>query len=551
MNADPVMCYRANVAQKRFYSAIANPKPESLTVVLFLKGNRAGGSWGLLTAWSAIMFGTAHPLFQRSPFGRLWPFRRSARLAAPIGSLGDKGPIQTAITRLFPPGRYEMSKGMGHGYFSQGSADTGWDFDMVTYDQDPLQVAGANKGLILTSEPPNQPTFVELLTRLSGNGMMISEMTRLDMATFIEEYVDAGALILDGKKVGEVRVVTADIHDSCREHSGGHQSHSAIEATIAGWPAEEREARRTGKALRLSGRIYPSYGDHNEISEMPDYHQACWDSGQVRIANLIDPHDSRPWFVVWIAAFPNSDAIAFAEWPNLDFRACKVSPITDIEDYRNPIAESEVTIGLPTVNRGMDSGHMYTPGKGNAKTIDIMLRGPCRRCMVAAGAGLDDDDQSDAYQRASQSCTHKLAFQGWPVYSGSINHGHTLVRPNLGGSGQRPKFYVMDSCPNTRYALRHYAYKVEKNPERAAAERASYINKDGADVVAGFYKLGFQDWPAEVRPLAVNPVRTGAPADPRVSQPPERLWPVVRAKVKGLNLNPVRHGGPANQDPRR
>lgn len=553
MNADPVMCYKANVAQRRFYNALANPKPESLTLVLFLKGNRAGGSWGLLTAWSAIMFGSQHPLFQRSPFGKLWPFRRSARLAAPIGSLGDKGPIQTAITRLFPPGRYEMSKGMGHGYFSQGSADTGWDFDMVTYDQDPLQVAGANKGLILTSEPPNQPTFVELLTRLSGNGMMISEMTRLDMAAFIDEYVDAGALILDGKKVGEVRVVTADIEDSCREHSGGHQSHSAIEATIAGWPAEEREARRTGKTLRLSGRIYGTYGDHNEISELPDYHQACWDSGEVRIACCIDPHDARPWCIAWFACFPNADVIAFAEWPNLDFRACKVSPVTDIEDYRALIAETEASIGKPTVMRFMDAGHMYTPGKGSAKTLDIMLRGPCKRCLVASGATLDDDDQSDAYQRASARCTHKLAFQGWPVYSGSINHGHTLVRPHLGdpARGARPKFLVMDACPNLRYGMKHYAYKLERNPEKAAAERASFVSKDWPDLVRGGYLMGWQDWPAETRPLAVNPVRTGAPADPRVSNPPERTWPVVRAKTKGLNINPVRLGGPANQDPRR
>jgi hypothetical protein len=550
---DPLLGVNFNPAQVRLIEACRNPNPNSLTLVLMLKGNRAGGSYALVACWSAIMFGTRDLMFSGSPFAPNWPFLRSARLVAPIKSLEDKGPLQKAMLELFPRGAYSQNRGSGHGYNSQGSTTKGWGWDTITTDQQAIQAAGANLGLVVGSEPPPRDIFVECMTRLSGQGLLIWEMTRLDMAEFIDEYIDAGALLLDGRKVGEIRVVEADIHDSCLEHCGGHRPHSAIEAIIASWPSDEREARQTGKKLRLSGRIYPTYGDHNEISELTDYHQQCWDQGSVRIANCIDPHDARPWCIAWFACFPNQDVVAFAEWPNFDFRSCKVSPVTDIEDYRALIAETEAFIGKPVVMRFMDSGHMYTPGKGTAKTLDIMLRGPCRKCLIEAGATLTDDEQTTAYHAASERCTHKLVYQGWPVYSGSINAGHILVRPHLGDPtrGIPTKFFVMDTCLNLRYGMRHYAYKVEKNPEKAASERASFVNKDWPDLVRGGYAMGWQDWPAEVKPLNTSPLRTGAPADPSIKPKPEYTRGRIGKVVKGLNLNTVRTGGYSNPEPRR
>src|SRR5258706_7802975 len=329
MAQDPIESFKYNNAQVRFFDAIGNPKTGTLTIVLMLKGNRAGGSWGLITAWSAIMFGTSHRLLKGSPLGEHWPFVKSARLAAPMGSLGDKGPIQTAIASLFPFNRYSQGRGSGKGYYSQGSADTGWSWDMLTYDQATLQAAGATKGLILMSEPPPQNIFTESITRLSGDGLLIAEFTRLDMADFIDEYVDAGALILDGKKVGEVRVVEADIHDACLEHSNGHMPHSAIESAIAAWPVEEREARRTGKKLAKSGRIYTRWGSENELEELPAYHRQCWDSARFNLVQVQDPHDRKPWAIAWFAVFPNSDVVAVAEWPAFSFKDTITSPVFD------------------------------------------------------------------------------------------------------------------------------------------------------------------------------------------------------------------------------
>lgn len=500
IKADPVSCVRYNVAQQRFFKAMRDPVVGSLTLVLLLKGNRAGGSYGLVSAWSAIMFGTAHRAFQGAPFGDAWPFRRQARLVAPIASLEDKGPLQTAMRELFPRGKYAQSKGAGHGYYSQGSVpSTRWSWTAMTYDQDPQQHAGANLGLVLLSEPAPQPVFNEVVTRLSGNGMLFLECTRLDLAGYLDDYIDAGALVLDGKRVGEVRVVRADIHDACREHSNGHMAHSAVEATIAAWPAEEREARSTGKPLHLSGRIYPNWGEANELDVLPEYHRDCWARGEVRISSVIDPADRKPWAAVWFATFRNEDVVAFAEWPGFDYAACKSSPVVDIESYRDVILETEATIAKPVNLRLIDGLFGAAIKSGRGLNIIQMLSAPCLGCVKRHGKEL-----------ARGKCEHRLSYRQAPAYDGSVRDGHILVRAAIGDpvKGDRPKLYAMKSAvPNFIYGMRRYAYKENTKEDRGQSSVPQLVHKDFPDCVRMLLLNRGHKWPAEHEPLNLYPPR--------------------------------------------
>ena len=521
MSADPLDYIHWHRGQRKLISAVRNPIPQSLTIVEYLKPNGVGGTLCTMGCWSAIMFGTANPLFQGLPFGRNWPFLRRARLLSTKEALKDSGPVQEAILRVFPAGQYRQDRGAGTAYYSQGITSTGWQWDVMTYDQSVLQVAGANCGLIIFVEPPPADIFYESVTRLRGNGMVLVDMTQMDMAQFNQRLVDDGALILDGKKVGEVRVVYNDIEDVCRDHSDGHRAHSAIEADIASWPPEEREARRTGKPLRLSGRIYQAWSDANELEILPAYHAECWRRDLVRICSLIDPHDRKPWAMGWAAAFPNDDVIGFSEWPPFDFQERKSSPVSDLEDYRDLILETEAAIGKPIAARFMDPEFMATPGKGNARTLQQMLAAPCRSCLKSAGAQLGEDEKSEAYSRAHGRCRHILNYQGWLSYNGSIRDGHILVRQAIGNpaAGTRAKFMLMKkACPNWVKGMRGYAYHEEKNPIKALSERPQYVMKDFPDLTRGLYLKRFEKWP--------------------------------QRSPKGLNLVPAPTGGPGSSTPR-
>jgi hypothetical protein len=492
--ADPVNYIHFHRGQRRFLDLVKNPKPESGTIVEFLKGNGVGGTKAVMAAWSAIMYGTRNKDFQGSPFHPQWPFKKSARLLSTKEALKDKGPVQEALRSVFPARRYTQGRGSGTAYFSEGSTDTGWEWDVLTYDQSVLQAAGANKGLIIFVEPPPRDLFYESWTRLRGNGMVLVDMTQLDMAQFNEDLITAGALILDGRRVGEVRVAYSDVEDACREHSDGHRAHSAIEADVAGWPPEEREARRTGKPLRLSGRIYATWSDANELVELPAYHQEKWDAGLVKISSVIDPHDRKPWACAWFATFPNNDVVTIAEWPTIDFHAAKSSPLTQIEEYRAMILETEAAIGYPIWRRLMDPNFGAAPKSGSGESVMDMLRQPCRACLAY---GRDE---------AFANCKHRLVYIGAP---NEIREGHMLVRAAIGDQAKniRPKFYTMrDSCPNMNYGMRRYAYREEKNPLKALSENPQYVIKDFPDLPRYGYNAKFDKWPATREALElVNP----------------------------------------------
>lgn len=602
--ADPLSFQRFNPSQRRFFDAVADPVREGLTIVLFLKGNRAGGSWGLGAVRSAVMFGSDNPLFSRAPYGPSrggpdrWPFRRAARLAAPIGSLGDRGPLRSAQAQLYPVGRCVESRGAGKPYYSEGSTYRenpddpdgppleDWVFDAVTYDQAGLQVAGSTLGVVFLSEPPPAGLFSELLTRLSGNGMMIAEFTQLDLAAFVEEYVqdavpapapasarsaqeaagysedayatpevgsrgyEVGQLMLDGVARGEVRIVRGDIHESCREcHEGGHQSHSAVMATIAGWSSEERQARRSGEALHLSGRILPAWGPANWLAELPEYHRECWSRSQVLISTSMDPHDRKPWAVAWAATFPNEDTVWFAEWPPFDFDAAKSSPLADAEDYRSMILETESAIErkLPPEYRSVmswalepgrvirrfgrvgDPRFLEAPKAGSeaaADSVRKMLARACRACReAAAGSTARGVAPTPATaEEARAACAHKLVYRPAPD-SNRIDHGP--LRARIGGpqppgpDGRvvvlRPKEYAMRSaCPNLVRGLLRYAYHEERNPEKGLGERVQYKSKDFADVVRYHGAAKLHVWPAERQdvPRDSRPERGPGTANP-------------------------------------
>ena len=532
---DPFRYQKFNLAQTRFLRALKEPKVESLTIVLFLKPNRIGGSRILMGAWSAIMFGTERPAAQCSPFGDWWPFPvRNARLVSTAETLGDVGPLQKAMRDLFPVGRYTQSRGVGKAYNSAGKTDNGWTWDAMSYGQGSLAAAGSTMGLILMSEPPPKDLYVECLTRLGGNGMMIIECTQLDLAPWLEEFaedaggvtrdgIQYGTLKLDGRAVGEVRVVRGDIEDSCSEHSNGHQSHSAIEATIAGWPVEEREARRRGVPLKLSGRIYPEWGDANELEEVPEWHRKQWDAGEVILSSVLDPADQKPWAMAWFATYPNNDVICFMEWPTFNFDECKISPIHALEDYRNTIIECEAAVGRPQDKRYIDPLFGNAPGKGNARTLRKMLSSPCKECLRHVGrAEYEDlDERSEAYLSAEISCKHKLSYLNSIAYNGSVRDGHIIVRAQLGEkpNGIRPKFYALKSCANMCRGMRRYAWRQKTNAE--TDDKPSLIYKDFPDL----WRLGalkrFHEYPKDH--VSVPLSRPGRLWTPRVDPLPMKM----------------------------
>lgn len=533
---DPVAFFKMNFFQQRLRRAFLDIKPQQLTIILALKPNRVGGTHGIMQILSAIKFGSANnPDFQGPPFGKHWPFLKAGRIVSTAENLADVGALQLALKAAFPVGKYEQSRGAGKGYNSACVApEVGWNLDAYTFGQDALAAAGKTLGIVVDSEPLPKALYSECLTRLSGNGVMAIECVQMDLAPYLEElaedcdgkavplelYIEDadgsrrffpdpvprallfGSLKLDGRVVGEVRVVRGDVEDACAEHCNGHMTHSAIEAMVAGWPAEEREARRTGKPMKLSGRIYPNWNEENEIEEVPEWHRKQWDDGNVVVSNLLDPHDAKPWALGWFATYPNDDVILFQEWPDFDFAATKQSPITELEDYRAIINSLDLKTGRVPDNWIIDKLFGNTPGKGTSMTLKKMLAKPCRACLRHVGrAEYEDlDERSEAYLEAERNCKHRISYSDGVAYKGSVNEGHILVRDLLGGKGKRPKLFALKPyTPNFCKGMRRYAWALRKEGANAE-EKPELINKDFPDLVANLVRKKLHIYPKEAPP---------------------------------------------------
>ena len=452
-----------NIAQVRGIKAVSAGDP----INIFTFGNGTGKTHLLMSLWSAIMFGTKNRLFQDGIF-KQWPkgWPKTARLCAPESLLGDTDVIQILMRKLFPSNAYHQQKNHKT-FYGSGQTNTGWSWDVMTYDQDAQQAAGETKGLLLYSEPPPRALFNENLARLRAGGITIMEMTPLNFAPWIlDEYIDMKVLTTkEGKVVGKINHITGDIWDNCNERPGGQLSREAIEIVLSQYSDEEREMREKGVFGRLQGRIYKTFDQAvHVIEELPEYHKECFKQGKYTLYNVVDPHDRKPFAIGWYCAFPNEDVIVMGEFPDESFQPFhKISSFSWMpEDYAKMMKATELQgFGKPAEVRWIDPNFGQTTQFATKKTI--------RQTFYDWGQNVLN--------------SHALNY-GLPV--DKIGDGHLAVKGYLGDPEKmvRPKLYVMKSCTNHIYGFTHYAWKEEKNNElKGFSETPQLVYKDFMDLV--------------------------------------------------------------------
>ena len=460
-----------NPAQVRAIQAVSRGDP--INILTF--GNGTGKTHALISMWSAIMFGTRNPLFAGGIFGqwpRKWP--KNVRLCAPESLLGDRDVIQLLMAKLFPKGRWQQQKNHKNIY-STGQTDNGWTWDIMTYDQAALQAAGETKGLMLYSEPPPRPLWDENLARLRAGGMIIAEMTPMNMSPWIlDDYIDLGVLKNDkGVVIGRINHIRGDIWDNCDESPGGQLPREAIELILSQYSPEEREMREKGTFGRLQGRIYKIYDPKiYEIEKMELYHQECFTAGKFTLYNVVDPHDRKPFAIGWYAVFPNDDILVLAEFPDSGFDLFhKITSFTwTPEEYAATIKATEDGLLKPLTAAGLSRPKIVRwidPNFG--QTTQFATKMSIRQTFYKWG-------QDPAH-------TYDLNY-GLPA--DSIADGHLAVKEYLGDVSKniRPKIYVLKHCRNHAYGFTHYAYKENRdNLTKGVSEAPQLVYKDFMDLV--------------------------------------------------------------------
>lgn len=372
------------------------------------------------------------------------------------------------LAKWMPEKRYRASKN-GHKFNQYYNVlSTGSQFDILTFDQDPMQGESVTLDWAITDEPIPQRHFTALKARFRFGGFIIMILTPLEGSAWMQEQ-----LLSDERLGKDVFTIRLGAEQNCITHGRrGIMPHEALESMWQDFDEDELAARKDGLPLSLSGAVLKTYRDQNftdaegkfvghVMPELTGYWLECYEKGMFTLYNVVDPHDRKPFAVAWCAVFPNLDRVWIAEWPDDSMRLFHRLRSSDwgIEKYAAMIKATELAIaGRPADYRIGDPNFMNAM-KATSKSTVLQE-------FIAAG----------------REIAWPLTFDGTVV--DDLAQGHIAMKTALGNPtiGVRPKKFVLAHCRNMRFGLKNYAYKESRDDSRGLSERPEYKHKDFPDL---------------------------------------------------------------------
>ena len=383
------------------------------------------------------------PAYLQADLIQKWPYPKRIRLVSTPKELEDIGSLQTAILELFPKDKYK-ARNKGKSYPSEFKSDTGFILDVMSYEQDKAEMAGPTIGLLAWNEPMPEALWLEGLARLRKGGLCLVAMTSLKDEPWVVDKILGKA---DG---GNIRVLYSDVEENCKEHGiNGTLDHDQIEKILAQYDPDEREARKTGKPLSLSGRIYKDFDRAVHVAK----EEIVPPDGGVSHYLVVDPAIGKPLSIILAYADATGAVNIYKEWPDFDFEGSKDSNLS-VRDYAEII-------------KGLEAGKTV-----EARILDRHF-GSVRRTLGGltlkqefAEQGLDFIDSYMVGEGVPEVETGILKVKDYLRYDKS--------KP-LDGLN-RPKVLISPSCRNTIAAFERWG----RNPD-TGKPKEQY--KDFADVV--------------------------------------------------------------------
>lgn len=128
---------------------------------------------------------------------------------------------------------------------------------------------------------------------------------------------------------------------------------------------DEIKARIYGLPINLTGKIYLAMSKKIHVVRFTDLPE-----GNYTLHHILDPHDRKPWAMIWIAVHKTGAAYVVDEYPNKDFLEMKTDDKT-YEDYGKIIRQKDEALrelfGVKIHRRIID------PNFGN-KTVQLARR---------------------------------------------------------------------------------------------------------------------------------------------------------------------------------
>ena len=312
-----------------------------------------------------------------------------------------------------------------------------------SYDQKREAFQGDDIDGILFDEEPPYSIYKEARMRLlDRNGEMLFAMTSLkgmtdlllelfEGARYIKtqyaEYVDEELPRIaekEGKKFFFLWTLENPYIDQKR-----------VKHDIKSMAKEEIKSRIYGMPVNLAGRIYRFNDIHIRKFETIPFHN-------ITLYHVLDPHDRKPWAMIWAAVDKTDTVYVVDEYPNRNFNEV-LSDDKTLKEYAAIIRDKESR--LKAIFGRSVSRRIIDPNFGN-KAV---------RLAVRQGG------------QAETTIKKELRHLGLNFIDGidMLEEGHIAVKEYLhyeekdGEIVVQPKLFVCDNCENTIRHLSRYSRK--------------------------------------------------------------------------------------------
>lgn len=270
-------------------------------VTLFSAANGVGKTCIGANLLANILFPGYNPWFDYKLLTN-WKYPKRARI------ISDPTTITSAIIpelkAWFPAGRYKADK-KGKNYEYNWTTDTGWEFEIMSYDQDPKEFESATLGFVWLDEPPPETIYKATVSRMRRGGIIAITATPLTGSAWIYDQVISNPSGEDGRRT----YLEANVESACIQHGErGFLEHSHIEQMIAEYSEDEMQARVHGKFQHLIGLVYKQWD--KKIHCIRPFKV---DFQNYTVYQALDVHDRLPDFVTWIAVDKNGQKFVIDE----------------------------------------------------------------------------------------------------------------------------------------------------------------------------------------------------------------------------------------------
>ena len=276
--------------------------------------NGTGKTTTIVGLIANICFPNDNPYFQQE-IVKDWKWVRRGRIVSDTTTI--KETIIPMMEQMIPQSNYTKAK-RGKEYYSKWKMkdDNGkvvFEWDLMTYEQDPKQFESANLGIVIFDEPPPFAIYTASIARLKMGGVCLIFATPL--GSNIGSAWMYQKIVSDPQRESkDFFYMTASKEDACIEHGvRGFLPHSQIEKEMRQYPEEEVLPRIFGEFSQVKGRVIKEYDEKiHVLDQIFDVNEKDY-----AVVQLWDTHPRVNEAIMWVAIDRSGTAFIVDElWSN-------------------------------------------------------------------------------------------------------------------------------------------------------------------------------------------------------------------------------------------